>query len=73
MLDNNKKFFLRNEIGAYMTDLGNRDDKVVVVNADLSGTCRNKDFVEKFPERSFNVGIAEQNMVSFVVLNHGRM
>ena len=65
MLDNNKKFLLRNEIGAYMTDLGNRDDKVVVVNADLSGTCRNKDFVEKFPERSFNVGIAEQNMVSF--------
>lgn len=65
MLNNNQKFFLRNEIGAYMTTLGCNDEKVVVVNADLSGTCRNKDFVDTFPNRSFNVGIAEQNMVSF--------
>lgn len=65
MSDKSDKFFLRNEIGAYMTTLGKNDEKVVVVNADLSGTCRNKDFVENFPNRSFNVGIAEQNMVSF--------
>lgn len=63
MSDN--KSFLRNVIGEYMTHLGDVNEKVVVVNADLSGTCRNKDFVNKYPRRSFNTGIAEQNMVSF--------
>lgn len=48
-----------------MSELGETSDKVVVVNADLAGTCRNKDFVQKYPQRSFNTGIAEQNMVSF--------
>ena len=59
------KFFLRNVIGEYMTELGAVNDKVVIVNADLSGTCRNKDFAVHYPERAFNTGIAEQNMVSF--------
>ena len=48
-----------------MIELGRKNDRIVVVNADLMGTCRNRSFVETFPERSFNVGIAEQNMVSF--------
>lgn len=56
--------FLRDVIGGYMTELG-KNAGVVVVNADLAGTCRNRGFVEKYPERSFNVGIAEQNMISF--------
>lgn len=60
-----EKSFLRNEIGAYMTTLGDKNNKVVVVNADLAGTCRNRDFSEKYPERAYNTGIAEQNMVSF--------
>ena len=59
------KSFLRNVIGEYMTTLGDLDENVVIVNADLAGTCRNRGFTEKFPKRSFNVGIAEQNMVSF--------
>lgn len=57
--------FLRDVIGGYMTVLGKKSDKVVIVNADLAGTCRNTDFVEQYPERSFNMGVAEQNMVSF--------
>lgn len=60
-----KKNFLRNAMGNYMAEIGKKNDKVVVVNADLMGTCRNKSFVEEFPKRSFNVGIAEQNLVSF--------
>lgn len=64
-IDFSKKIFLRDVIGGYMTSLGEKDASVVVVNADLSGTCRNRSFVEKFPERSFNMGIAEQDMVSF--------
>ncbi len=58
-------YALRDVIGTHMVQLGERDDRVVVVNADLSGTCRTTSFAERFPERSFNVGIAEQNAVSF--------
>lgn len=60
-----KVYALRDTLGKTMLDLGNISEKVVVVNADLSGTCRTKDFVAQFPERSYNVGIAEQNLVSF--------
>ncbi len=59
------KSFLRNVIGEYMTTLGEKDKQVVVVNADLAGTCRNRSFTEQFPERAFNTGIAEQNLVAF--------
>lgn len=64
-IDFSSKYFLRDEVGGYMTTLGDEDSKVVVVNADLMGTCRNRSFAEKYPERTFNVGIAEQDMVSF--------
>lgn len=60
-----KRYFLRDVIGGYMTQLGAKQKRVVVVNADLAGTCRNTSFAEHYPERAFNVGIAEQNMVSF--------
>lgn len=59
------KSFLRNVTGEYMVILGEKDNRVTVVNADLAGTCRNKGFGETFPDRCFNVGIAEQNLVSF--------
>ncbi len=59
------KTFLRDVVGNYMEVIGTKDNKVVIVNADLMGTCRNKSFCEKYPDRVFNVGIAEQNMVSF--------
>ncbi|MGN0818196.1 MAG: transketolase family protein [Candidatus Coproplasma sp.] len=52
-------------MGNYMTELGKIDNRVIVVNADLMGTSRNRTFVEQFPEKAFNVGIAEQNLVSF--------
>lgn len=60
-----KKSFLRDVLGGYMVTLGEKDRRVVIVNADLMGTCRNRTFVEAFPQRAYNVGIAEQNMVSF--------
>ena len=64
-IDFEKKTFLRDVLGGFMQNIGKQDEKVVVVNADLMGTCRNRSFVESYPERSFNVGIAEQNMISF--------
>ncbi len=64
-MDISENNFLRDVLGGYMVKLGQKDEKVVIVNADLMGTCRNRTFVDNYPERSFNVGIAEQNMVSF--------
>jgi len=56
---------VRDVAGKYISALGEKNDKVVVVNADLMGTSRNRGFFENFPERTFNVGIAEQNLISF--------
>lgn len=64
-VDLNQKNYLRDVIGNYMVKLGERDSRVTIVNADLMGTCRNRTFNERFPKRNFNVGIAEQNMISF--------
>lgn len=36
---------------------------LVVLEADLSGSTKTKGFSERFPERFFNIGVAEQNMM----------
>lgn len=59
--------FLRDAVGEAMVNIGTENDKVVAVSADVMASCRVKSFFEKFPERSFNTGIAEQEMVSFSV------
>lgn len=64
-MDKTNQFFLRDIIGTYLAELGEQDNSVVMVTADLAGTCRIRGFADRFPDRSFNVGIAEQNMVSF--------
>ena len=65
MREEKKNYYLRDIMGNYMVHLGEKKANIVLVNSDLMGTCRNKRFVERFPERVFNVGIAEQNQVSF--------
>ena len=57
--------FLRNIIGEYMVELGDKSAEVVMVNADLMGTCRNSTFFQKYHQSTFNVGISEQNLFSF--------
>ena len=44
-------------------ELGERNPDVVVLDADVSKSVRTAEFAERFPERSFNFGIAEQNMM----------
>lgn len=63
-IEQNRKS-IRDSVGEAIVQLGITNPKVVVINADLSGTCRTKHFADTFPERCFNVGVAEQNMVSF--------
>ena len=47
-----------------MLELGERNADVVVLDADVSKSVRTNDFAARFPERSFNFGIAEQNMMA---------
>ncbi len=50
--------------GEGLVALGEKNDKIVVLGADLtSSTCANW-FQEKFPKRFFQIGIAEQNMTN---------
>jgi transketolase len=47
-----------------LVELGRDRNDVVVLNADLSSSTKTIEFANEFPERHFNFGIAEQNMVS---------
>lgn len=55
---------LREIFGEALRDLGKENEKVVVLDADLSSATRSILFGKEFPDRFFNVGIAEANMVS---------
>ena len=57
-IDLEQKNFLREVIGKYMVELGKKDARVTIVNADLMGTCRNRIFNEVFPDRSLSVFMA---------------
>lgn len=45
-------------------ELGEKNPKVVVLDADVSKSIKTNEFADKFPDRSFNFGIAEQNMMA---------
>ena len=47
-----------------MLELGEKNSKVVVLDADVSKSIKTNEFADKFPERSFNFGVAEQNMMA---------
>lgn len=50
--------------GESLAALAEDDPRVVVLTADLKYSNRTSDFAERAPDRFFNLGIAEQNMVS---------
>ena len=53
----------RSGFGAGMTELGRSNPKVVALCADLVGSLKIEQFIEENPERFFQVGIAEANMM----------
>jgi len=53
----------RKEYANALLDIGQKRTDVVVLDADLSSSTRTSEFAKKFPERFFNVGIAEQNLM----------
>ncbi len=52
----------REAYGRALVELGKRDKKVVALDADLSGSTKSIEFKKQFPDRFFNMGIAEANM-----------
>jgi transketolase len=54
----------RNGYGDGLVEAGKRDDRIVAISADLTESTRTLPFVEEFPTRFLQVGIAEQNMAS---------
>jgi transketolase len=55
---------LRSAYGASLVRLGKRDERVVALEADLGKSTQSVMFQVEFPERYFQMGIAEQNMAS---------
>lgn len=50
--------------GNKLVELGEKDQRIVVLDADLGGSTMGKMFEEKFPARHLEMGIAEANMTS---------
>src|SRR5215831_16601138 len=54
---------MRDALAEALLELGERDRRIVVVGADTSVSIKTSMFADRYPERFFNVGIAEANMV----------
>lgn len=59
-----KKIATREAYGQALAELGERHADIVVLDADLSKSTMTKYFAQRFPDRFFNVGVAEANLVS---------
>lgn len=59
-----EELYARDIYGKTLVELGEKDPEVVVLDADLSGSTRTCLFAARFPERFFNFGVAEQNMMA---------
>ncbi|MFH0763278.1 MAG: transketolase family protein [Candidatus Omnitrophota bacterium] len=57
-------FYQRDVYGETLVELGKSNKDIIVLDADLSGSTRTKLFAKEFPERFFNFGVAEQNMMA---------
>ena len=55
---------IREVYGSVLAELGDTNENIVVLDADLSGSTKSALFGKAHPERFFNMGIAEQNMVA---------
>ena len=58
-----KKIATRDSYGKALAELGAEFDNLVVLDADLAGATKTATFQKAFPERHFDCGIAEANMV----------
>lgn len=63
-MDETRKIATRQSYGEALAELGEKNENIVVFDSDLSGATKTSIFAKKFPERFFDMGIAEQDMMS---------
>ena len=59
-----KKIATRDAYGAKLVEAGKVNEDIVALDADLAKATRSSKFAKEFPERFFDFGVAEQNMIS---------
>jgi len=59
-----EQLYQRDIYGKTLIELGKQNKDIVVLDADLSSSTRTGFFAKEFPERFFNFGVAEQNMMA---------
>lgn len=62
-MDKDLKIATRQSFGEALAELGEKNKDIVVLDADLAGATKTGIFAKKFPERFFDMGIAEQDMI----------
>ncbi len=55
---------IRGAFGEELAHIGEQNKNIVALDADLSGSTQTKIFAKQFPERFFDVGIAEQDLIT---------
>ena len=63
-VDYDLKTSIREVFGKKLAELGGKYENLVVLDADLSCSTQTKKFADIYPERFFNCGIAEQDMIA---------
>ena len=63
-IDYNLKQSIRKAFGEELLELGGKNSKIVALDADLSGSTQTSLFAKVYPERFFDVGIAEQDLIT---------
>ena len=63
IIDRTKKRSPREAFGKALVEMGEKNGDIVVLDADLSASTQTRLFAKEFPERFFDVGIAEQNLI----------
>ena len=58
-----EKIATRQSYGETLVKLGKENEKIVVLDADLAGATKTNLFAKEFPNRFFDMGIAEANML----------
>ncbi|MDP3954669.1 MAG: transketolase family protein [bacterium] len=77
LFDKDRMEFLptRDGFGKGLVEAGEKDERIVVLCADLSESTRSQWFKDKFPERYIQLGVAEQNMATVAsgLANYGKI
>ena len=64
LIDKNNKKSIRSVFGKTLAELGKINKDIVVLDADLSCSTQTQVFAKEFPDRFFDCGIAEQDMIN---------